>query len=380
MNLTCLVILTNDYEVFGNGTGHVEHCLIKPTEKLLELCSKHEVPVTLFADIAEYWAFEEEEGKKAFSGDYLPASKIRNQLIHAIKTGHDVQLHLHPQWLNYAYDAQTGWKLDLNMWRLPSLPYGNCGDRLSILGALDQAKKTLQDILKPASNDYECIAFRAGAWCIQPESEVLRALKDIGIKIDSTVVPGLSFNNGITEFDFRSCISVFKEKAYWYISEYLNRPGFNDCECLIEVPILSVPYFIHKRFANKLKRKRLGLFNNPLSCRGTILSKELQDRKVTNTNLFTKILNKIKRQEMVDFTIASADEMYYAVKQAIKMYKGKFERIPIVFISHSKVLGNENLRELERFILTAKAKGILFGKYGDVLNWEAEKRRHSGCN
>ena len=144
-----LVILTDDYEIFGNGSGDIDNCLIKPTEKLLKLCTRYEVPVTLFVDVAEYWAFLEEENKGTLQEGYKPASKIREQLIEAIKSGHDVQLHLHPQWLNYKYDRQNGWQVDLNLWRLPSLPYGSKEERKSILGALYQGKRTLEEMLKP---------------------------------------------------------------------------------------------------------------------------------------------------------------------------------------------------------------------------------------
>jgi hypothetical protein len=350
MNSKVHVILTDDYEIFGHGSGDIDCCLINPTEKLLKVCKGHGVPITLFADVAEYWAFEEEEKKGTLPKEYIPATKMRNQLTKAIQARHDVQLHLHPQWLNYSYDPQKGWQIDEDLWHLASLPYGDYNNRKSILGSLYQAK--------------------AGSWCIQPELQVLKSLKQIGIRIESTVAPGCSYNDGLTIYDFREFLALSKKHAYWQIVESFHRTS-SEGASLMEVPILTVPFLFHRRLINRIRRKHLGLHNKPPLCPGSDFFIEEPKKKV---NFFTMIKKKIKRQIMIDFNVVTADEMYFAVKKTEKLYGGKFEKIPIVFISHSKSVGEENLKELEKFIVKAKKRGVLFGKYEDILAWENENR------
>lgn len=365
-NSKIIVILTDDYEVFGTGTGDIDHCLINPTEKLLKLCSKHDVPVTLFADIAEYWAFEEEEKKGTLPHDYIPATKIRNQLTKSVQSGHDVQLHLHPQWLNYSYDQKKGWQVDISLWRLPSLPYGDKDNRKSIYGAIYQSKKTLEDMLKPFTKGYRCIAFRAGAWCIQPELPVITALREVGIRIDSTVAPGFNQDNRLNYYDFREHLNLFENNSYWYVGKQLDDISFDETS-LLEVPIFTIPYYFYQRRSRHLKRRDLGLYNGPASCKGKVLSQQLKQEKGRAHIHYSKIMKKIKKQLMVDFTSFSADEMYSAVKKAMTQYKDMSDIIPIVFIGHSKALGDENLKELEKFIVKAKETSVSFGKYEDIL-------------
>ena len=47
------VILTVDYEVFGNGEGCLTHCVVEPASRLLQVAEKFNAPVTLFAEAAE---------------------------------------------------------------------------------------------------------------------------------------------------------------------------------------------------------------------------------------------------------------------------------------------------------------------------------------
>ena len=98
-----IILLTADYEIFGNGTGSVQHCLMNPAEEIMKTCEENNARVTFFVDVCEYWAFEEEEKRGSFSEGYLPATLIKNQLQDAVKRGHDVQLHFHPQWLDYKF-------------------------------------------------------------------------------------------------------------------------------------------------------------------------------------------------------------------------------------------------------------------------------------
>ena len=104
------IVISGDYEIFGNGTGDVMNCMIKPTYGLLKICEKHGAKYTIFMEMGEYWAFKKYAKELEKDLGYVPHEAIERQLKDAIKRGHDVQLHLHPQWLGAEY--QNGeWNL-----------------------------------------------------------------------------------------------------------------------------------------------------------------------------------------------------------------------------------------------------------------------------
>ncbi|RJS84128.1 hypothetical protein CW706_04745 [Candidatus Bathyarchaeota archaeon] len=360
-----IIILTNDYEIFGNGSGDVRGCLIEPTRKFLRMSERYDVPITLFVDVAEYWAFLEEERKGTLPKDYKPASWMREQLIEAIKSEHDVQLHLHPQWLNYKYDRDAGWQVDLNLWRLPSLPYGSKDNRRSILGALYQGKRTLEEMFKPYKEDYECIAFRAGAWCIQPEKEVLRALREIGIKIDSTVLPGIAYNTDITKYNFRKAKNTFYNFPFWRVEDDICCSSSNGI--IVEIPIFTYRANILERITARVKRDRRGILKSPEGCRGVVIATELQKQK----SKLRKILSKFEiwKYQMADLCSLTFEEMIEVVRNAQRR-KGKWtKKFPVVFSGHSKCMNDVNISEIENFIkLVIGEDKLQFGKYSDLLN------------
>ena len=101
MKLTHIaLIITNDYDVQGDGRGDVKETVIRPTAEILTVCGEFCVPHTLFVEVLEFLKFREAEDKRLLSPTYCGGSLLAEQLREAISAGHDVQLHLHPQWLD----------------------------------------------------------------------------------------------------------------------------------------------------------------------------------------------------------------------------------------------------------------------------------------
>ena len=74
------LILTADYEVFGNGSGCVKKCMVEPTIRMLDICDKYGAKLTLFVDVCEYWAFKKklpnnQNGGRRFSMLYYSHTK-----------------------------------------------------------------------------------------------------------------------------------------------------------------------------------------------------------------------------------------------------------------------------------------------------------------
>jgi len=261
------VIISGDYEIFGNGTGDVRRCMIEPTNDILDICNKYGAKFTIFAEMCEYWAFKHYAEELKNDLGYFPHKVIEEQLLRAVREGHDVQLHLHAQWINAAYAAGK-WKLNYEWWRLPDLPHGlgENDDILSLRGIIRKGKETLESLLRTEDASYECIAFRSGGWCIQPENEVLQALEDNNIQVDSTVAKGRYFVEEPYFVDFRG---AYSNCMSWYVStDDINRADSKKEGSILEVPIFSMEYRRYLRILDIIignilgKRKETNEYKN----------------------------------------------------------------------------------------------------------------------
>jgi len=87
------IIFTLDYEIHGNGDGSPYNLMIEPTNRMLKLFDRFGAKLTILADVAEIIKFK--EYYEQYGTDDYYYFEIINQLKYAVKTGHDVQLHIH---------------------------------------------------------------------------------------------------------------------------------------------------------------------------------------------------------------------------------------------------------------------------------------------
>jgi hypothetical protein len=346
------LIITADYEIFGDGSGDVRNCMVRPTRDLLEICERHGARLTIFFEVGEYWAFKEAEKQGFLDLGYSPSKLMEDQIRKAIQSGHDVQLHLHPQWLDYDI-VNNEWKLNLNYWRLPLLPHGlgNKNDRLSIRGALHQGKKTLEEILTPVNPSYRCIAFRAGGWCIQPAERVIRAMRDVGILADSSVFKGGHITDDPFFVDYRTAYSSFR---YWWVdSKEINWSTEPSHAAILEIPIFTIPYrgigelmfrkIIRDFGRNSLKKTK------PQGCEG----KPLTSKKRQETKFVKNVITLFSiHPRQFDYCNLTSHEMLEFLKRAYNKLLPR-EKIPLIMTGHPKSFTNH--KELDCFLKTVKA-------------------------
>jgi hypothetical protein len=253
------LILSLDYEIFGNGAGDVMRDMIEPTGRLLSICDRHGAKLTIMFEVGEYWAFERYDDRLRRALGYSPAGVMKEQVAEAVGRGHDVQLHLHPQWIGAEYD-QGVWQLRNAYWRLADLPGGLGTEEqvTSITGALFRGKETLEDMIRPVKSDYACICFRAGGFYAQPSRDIIRAMKAVGLKTDSSVVKGYR-RTGPFAVDYSRVET--DEAAWWTTDTELTdegRPGEN----ILELPVSSrmEPYWMSFKSAKlraALRRRQI---------------------------------------------------------------------------------------------------------------------------
>ena len=76
------IILTVDYEIWGNGTGSFKDLVYDPTEKMIEICDLYDVKLTLFVEMGHYWAMKKYEA--IFKDEII---LFENQLKRSVSNG-----------------------------------------------------------------------------------------------------------------------------------------------------------------------------------------------------------------------------------------------------------------------------------------------------
>ncbi len=329
------LILTSDYEVWGDGSGCVEKCVIEPAQIMMDIAEKYDARITFFLDVCEYWAFEKIESLGKFSDNYKPASLIKEQLQNAVRKGHDVQLHFHPQWLNYKFNSDHSWKLDHRYWKLPEVnDYFN--NDWSIEKLFNEGIQTLNTLFAPVDSDYKVVAFRAGGWCIQPEENIVRTMVDSNIKVDSTVAPGRVDKSEPYSYDF----STFPFLPFWEVGKKITEKGNVG---LLELPICTSDLGILDKINFKYQKVKYRNQFVPSGCKK-------DSRNGNQKSIISSLLKSLKEPWMLNFSDGTS---YIEMRRITETYMNKFSgindnKVPIVAISHPKTFGVKG--EFEKFL------------------------------
>ena len=220
------LVLSFDHELSLGGTDSYERNLFEPTERLLDLANEIRVPVCLLTDILSAVRFENWD-RSVFYDPYC------RQLQRALHEDHEVQLHLHPHWVDVQLEGRRfvlGKRYALGDF------HGEAPPR-DIAGIVRQGADTLSAICRHADPHWQCLAFRAGGYALGNHSDlVLKALWQNGIRVESSVAKGYFLKTRDSCVDFRHMPS----QANWWVapSGPLDRPG---TEGFFEVPIVAVP-------------------------------------------------------------------------------------------------------------------------------------------
>ena len=268
------IILTLDYELYGNGSGDVFEHIISPTNKILDIAEEYNAKLTIFFEVIEYWKLKIEWEKGNDMGyKENPIKAIENQLQLAYKKGHDIQLHLHPQWVDAKYENNQ-WVVNLNEWRLGE--YNKEGE-FSLNNLLKKGKQTIEKIIMPIDPAYRCFALRAGGYNAQPSHDIVKAMKETGLVIDSSLFPGGIEYGTLSKYDYSS---IPIDQGYSHTSDFLEQKGDSH---IIELPIVAFPIIRLEKFLSPNRIQSL--------LRNTNSTKQTFNAKTSNK---TTYLAKIK--------------------------------------------------------------------------------------
>jgi hypothetical protein len=308
--VTC--VFTIDYEVYGNGEGDLRELVFDPTRELLAVFDRWNAKMVNFVEAAEFEKIEDFQTDSA-------VSEVRAQIREMCKQGHEIALHLHPQWFN-ARPEGGRWVLDYAEYSLCVLP----PERISAL--VRQAIAYLSEVI--GDKGFKPLSFRAGNWLFQPTDQVAAALAREGIRIDSSVFKGgrQSFHG----LDYRrsQCNPYF-----WTFSSDVNLPDPDGA--MLEIPIYTklVPFW------RMVTGKRLDLQR-----KGGHSNRSLKQR-VSRLQDLARFSHPLK----FDFCRMTLEELTTMVGEVLAEDQRMPEHFrPMVMIGHSKDL--VDFETIERFL------------------------------
>ena len=111
--------LSFDYDLFfGTSSGSVDNSILKPTQLLINIARKHQVPFIFFVDAGYLWQLKNHIHIESCKRDY---DNIALQLIELKKQGHEIALHIHPHWED-SFFVENKWNINTTRYKLSTLP------------------------------------------------------------------------------------------------------------------------------------------------------------------------------------------------------------------------------------------------------------------
>jgi peptidoglycan/xylan/chitin deacetylase (PgdA/CDA1 family) len=246
------ILFTLDYELFlGVRTGTVRKCLIEPMDAYLQATEEAGVRFTLFVDAA--FLLRLKELAPSFPALEEEYRGIRDALCLLKEKGHDIQLHIHPQWMYSTFDG-TGWRMDAGHYKLSDL---GADEASALFGRC-------RELLESVSGN-PVIAYRAGGFSVP--AGIAALFSPHGIKVDSSVCPGTCYFSGCQDYDYRN---IDLRSAYRFDKDMSCPTGMGT---YVELPVYTYrtsPIFWYRYVISRLlKSKRHRLLGDGVSVEAT---------------------------------------------------------------------------------------------------------------
>ena len=175
------MVLSDDWELYGDGSGDMRKIQFANMRQLRSIYEKAGLRASFNAEVMQQ-LYHEREGEHHTHLREL-AREWRDLVCETYLRGHDIQLHVHPQWHEARYvDGQWFVQDD---WTLGHHSPARIREMIA------KCKQYLENLLRSSAPDYRCVAFRAGAWALLPSEHVVPILIESGISLDVSIAPGL---------------------------------------------------------------------------------------------------------------------------------------------------------------------------------------------
>jgi hypothetical protein len=190
----------DDWEVRGNGSGDPRVLQFEPMRRLTNVYQKFGIRGSFNAEVMQQITYRNLQG--SFPELKAVADEWEELVTDSFRHGHDIQLHLHPQWICAEYDGQCKWNLRGD-WSIVN--YSSQQVRTLLLSG----KQFLETLLRKVDPSYSCVSFRAGSWCAAPSDSLFPILAELGFVFDMSIVAGIRYDTRRVKLDYTQCEEPF---------------------------------------------------------------------------------------------------------------------------------------------------------------------------
>lgn len=310
-----ILVLSQDYELFFQVSGTIEKCLFEPCDALLKFAGVHGVKFTFFVDAGMLMAMQRHAPSEPAMARML--SKVRRHIESLAAAGHEIALHVHPHW------EDTRW----------------INDQWVFSGTRYQLREFQGDDVARIFKEYsECLAtlsgerpasYRAGGFCVEPFSALAPVLAEIGIFVDSSVVPGATLGDPDKGFNFGN-----SPDRDWWRFDASPMQATTDGRFL-EIPITpqKLPAFYYwGRLAERLT--------------GNIVSQKFGDGTSKAIGRAEILRRLVGRSRIAELSIDDPKALHLMADRNLKTERGMWH-----LMGHPKLLSPRSLRILAQFML-----------------------------
>lgn len=323
VNGETLLVLSQDYELFFGTSGTVEKCLFEPCEALTAFARKYDARITFYVDAGMLVALRRYSAKvPRLQREY---DAVRRHIAQLARAGHEIGLHVHPHWEDTSW-TEAGWDFSGTRYQLRDF------SDTEAVGTVKSYAAELQDIA-----DSKIVSYRAGGFCVESFHRIVPLLSELGILIDSSVVPSARLDDAAKGFDF----STVPDMPWWRFDNSPTLPSENGqfVEVAITPLVLPVTHY-WGRLVDRLKP------GPPTASTGDGVSKAIGKREILR-----RLLGAGRVSEL---SIDAAKSHHLSQRKVQEQQRAAWQ-----VMGHPKLLGRDSFDHLVNFIDGAGVKRLV---------------------
>ena len=348
MHPTIYLAFVDDWELSGDGSGDPYKLQFGPMRELINIYNAHGIRGSFNAEILQQSTF------RRFQNVHPELKVLADEWDAAVqetfRQGHDVQLHIHPQWSDCDYrNGQWNLKGD---WSILNYSPDDAGRMIKT------GKQYLENLLRPINAEYATVSFRSGSWCIAPSPHILSILVEFGIIFDMSIVGGVRYQTRRIDLDYTHCEEDFLP---FYPVMTDARKVSDKVEPIICVPTnhfygsrrQTFQHHLHKavggvknRVAPKSKPKKTGRTVESYGHESTWSSQASTLTQVYEKGVVPYIKGKHLISDLAQLDYPLMREMLAAIRRRARA--ANIAEVPVILENHTKDI--QDFSHIERFI------------------------------